>query len=185
MMLWNTADWSKRADIIGHQLTVTQIAWNPSGTILLTVSRDRTAKLYKEKTGDVNGFDYECVWTSGKEHTRILWACDWIDDQHFVTVSRDQKVIVWSAEGAPKAQLKLDEPVTAVAASGDLIVAGLQTGELVVLRFTGENLEVIEKIGSNAIKIDAAVLRLRFSKCGRKLAVATTDAKLRVFDFTV
>ncbi|KAF1760546.1 hypothetical protein GCK72_008795 [Caenorhabditis remanei] len=185
VMLWNTADWSKRADIIGHQLTVTQIAWNPSGTILLTVSRDRTAKLYKEKTGDVNGFDYECVWTSGKEHTRILWACDWIDDQHFVTVARDQKVIVWSAEGAPKAQLKLDEPVTAVAASGDLVVAGLQTGELVVLRFTGENLEVVEKIGSNAIKIDAAVLRLRFSKCGRKLAVATSDAKLRVFDFTV
>uniref|UniRef100_A0A1I7ULG9 Elongator complex protein 2 n=1 Tax=Caenorhabditis tropicalis TaxID=1561998 RepID=A0A1I7ULG9_9PELO len=184
VMLWNTADWSKKADIIGHQLTVTQIAWNPSGTRLLTVSRDRTAKLYKEKNGDPNGFEYECIWTSGKQHTRIIWACDWIYDQHFVTASRDQKVIVWTSEGTLRAQIKLDEPVTAVAASGDLVVAGLQTGELVVLRISGDVLEVVEKIGSNPIAIDAAVLRLRFSKCGKKLAVATTDAKLRVFDFS-
>ncbi|CAL2037783.1 unnamed protein product [Caenorhabditis brenneri] len=184
VMLWNTADWSKKADIIGHQLTVTQIAWNPSGTRLLTVSRDRTAKLYKEKTGNVDGFDYECVWTSGKQHTRIIWACDWLDDHRFATASRDQKVIVWTSEGDPLAQIKLEEPVTAVAATGDLVVAGLQTGELLVLRIAGNTLEVLEKIGANPIPIDAAVLRLRFSKCGKKLAVATTDAKLRVFDFS-
>ncbi|PIC39427.1 hypothetical protein B9Z55_011116 [Caenorhabditis nigoni] len=184
VMLWKTEDWSKQAEIVGHQLTVTQIAWNPSGTVLLTVSRDRTAKLYKEKAGNIDGFEYECVWTSGKQHTRIIWACDWLDDQRFVTAARDQKVIVWDSDGTPKAQIKLDEPVTAVAASGGVIVAGLQTGELVVLRLNGENLEIVEKVGTNPIPIDAAVLRLRFSKCGKKLAVATSDAKLRVFEIT-
>ncbi|CAC35846.4 Elongator complex protein 2 [Caenorhabditis elegans] len=186
VMLWSTSNWSKKSEIIGHQLTVTQIAWNPSGTRLLTVSRDRTAKLYTEKNGEVDGFDYDCVWTSGKQHTRIIWACDWIDDEHFVTASRDQKVIVWAesaGQTAPKATVKLDEPVTAIAAvSKDVIVAGLQTGELIVLRFDSEGLHVIEKIGANRIPIDSAVLRLRFSKNGRKLAVATTDAKLRIFN---
>uniref|UniRef100_A0A8R1I6H1 Elongator complex protein 2 n=1 Tax=Caenorhabditis japonica TaxID=281687 RepID=A0A8R1I6H1_CAEJA len=189
VMLWSTTDWAKKAEIVGHQLTVTQIAWNPSGTSLLTVSRDRTAKLYKEKDGNVDGYNYTCVWTSGKQHSRIIWACNWLDDTHFVTASRDQKIIVWEeqhngAQVIPTASTKFEDPVTAVASSGDIIVAGLQTGELVVLRRNGEELQIIENIGKNPISIDAAVLRLRFSKSGEKLAVATSDSKLRVFEFT-
>lgn len=43
--------------------------------------------------GLVNGFCYEKVWSSNKEHSRIIWSCSWFaDSQHFVTASRDMQV---------------------------------------------------------------------------------------------
>lgn len=136
----------------------------------------------------MDGFEYTCVWTSGKEHSRIIWACDWLDDQRFVTAARDQKVIIWTlgtgGQATSLASIKLSEPVTAVAASGEHVVAGLQSGEIVVLRLNGEKLHVEQNFGRNPIPIDAAILRLRFSQNRRRLAVASADAKLRVFDFS-
>ncbi|CAB3402994.1 unnamed protein product [Caenorhabditis bovis] len=192
VILWSTSDWSKKAEIPGHQLTVTQIAWNQSGTVLLSVSRDRTAKLYREASGNVDGYEYSCFWTSQKQHTRIIWACDWFDDDNvFATASRDQKVIVWKInqnECSPLAQLKLAEPVTAIAVSpGTVVAVGLQSGEVVFLKLNGEELTITASLFENQIpQIDASILRLRFasSVSEHRLAIATSDSKLRILSVT-
>ncbi|CAD6185851.1 unnamed protein product [Caenorhabditis auriculariae] len=177
LILWDTSNWSRKADVQGHQLTVTQIEWNPSGSLLLSVSRDRTAKLYRELDGNVDGFNYKCVWTSQKEHSRIIWSCSWFGtSQEFVTGARDQKIIVWKVEALENstravalASNKCPEPVTAVAVSpGPLneavVVAGLQSGCIHFYRLNLENkLECLTIFGQNPIPVDAAVLRLRLA----------------------
>ncbi|VDO24288.1 unnamed protein product [Heligmosomoides polygyrus] len=49
IVLWDTSDWSKKSEILGHQLTVTQLEWSPDGTRLLSVGRDRKAMLHLER----------------------------------------------------------------------------------------------------------------------------------------
>lgn len=189
ILLWDTSDWSKKAEIVGHQLTVTQMEWNPAGTHLLSVSRDRTAKLYKKN--DV--FNYNCVWTSAKQHTRIIWTCGWFtDSEHFVTGARDQNVIVWKIQG-DSAQTtvvhNVKDSVTAVAvSSGDYqtskILVGLQSGQVELYGIGETALELIQKVVQNPIIIEAPILRIRFAipeEGYQDVAICGSDAKLDIY----
>lgn len=50
-------------------------------------------RTFKKIEFSANGFDYELVWSSTNEHSRIIYGTSWFDDsEHFVTVSRDCKV---------------------------------------------------------------------------------------------
>ncbi|VDL61852.1 unnamed protein product [Nippostrongylus brasiliensis] len=154
--LWDTSDWSKKSEVSGHQLTVTQIEWSPDGTRLLSVGRDRKAILYRERDG-VNGFNYVSMWMSNKEHSRIIWSCNWFRDSvHFVTASRDMRVIVWACNGdtaVPMHSFKCSLPATAVAVCGD--------GSLIFLKPSGSELQLISKLYEPAVNVDSAVTRLR------------------------
>ena len=74
-----------------------------SGEYLLSVSRDRTWKLFKRniteanKTNDIGQFKLvRSIATKNPFHTRIVWSCDWShDDKFFVTTSRDKRACVW------------------------------------------------------------------------------------------
>ncbi|CAI5444573.1 unnamed protein product [Caenorhabditis angaria] len=196
IILWSTEDWSKKSEIVGHQLTVTQISWNFKGTLLLSVSRDRTAKLYRENEGNVDGFNYQLIWSSTpKHHSRIIWSCDWFktpeSENQFITASRDQKIIIWNFNEAenqaiPICSQKSAEPVTAISvqpSENPLIVAGFQSGLLEVYRFLDGNLTLLQRIGASPISVDSPVTRIRFSpQNGRFLAVSSADAKLRIFE---
>ena len=75
-----------------------------NGIFLLSVSRDRSFKLFKRQneTTENEPANFEMVkFISSKNpyHTRIIWSCDWShDDKYFVTTSRDKKVCIWSSE---------------------------------------------------------------------------------------
>ncbi|WKX98735.1 hypothetical protein Q1695_013985 [Nippostrongylus brasiliensis] len=189
--LWDTSDWSKKSEVSGHQLTVTQIEWSPDGTRLLSVGRDRKAILYRERDGGLNGFNYENVWMSSKEHSRIIWSCNWFRDSvHFVTASRDMRVIVWACDGdtaVPMHLFKCSLPTTAVAVCGgpelssSILAVGLQDGSLIFLKPSGSELQLISKIYDPAANVDSAVARLRVDPSDAyQLAVAGNDGKLRV-----
>ncbi|CAJ0560163.1 unnamed protein product, partial [Mesorhabditis spiculigera] len=143
ILIWSTEDWSQRGQATnGHQLTVAQLEWSPCGTRLLSVSRDRTAVIYGEADGNVDGYKWSAIWRSTKEHSRIIWSCCWAaDSTYFATAGRDQKVIVWRFDGntpRPLIAMKLEQAVTAISISPERelgkshIVAGLQNGCLQV-----------------------------------------------------
>ncbi|EYC04926.1 hypothetical protein Y032_0085g1867 [Ancylostoma ceylanicum] len=192
VVLWDTSDWSKKSEISGHQLTVTQIEWSPDGKLLLSVSRDRKVILYREQDGNVNGFSYEKFWSSEKEHSRIIWSCCWLcDSRHFVTSSRDMQVILWecSNSGAvASSKIKCPQPATSVAVgcgeqmTESIVAVGLQNGSILLLSIgDGNQLEIVRQLFVPPVNVDRAILRLRFNPVDRKtLAVAGSDGKLRI-----
>ncbi|CAJ0598421.1 unnamed protein product [Cylicocyclus nassatus] len=192
IVLWDTSDWGKKAETHGHTLTVTQLEWSPDGKLLLSVSRDRKAILYREHSGNVDGFLYEKAWSSGKEHSRIIWSCSWLNDsQHFLTASRDMQIILWECSESSATVLssyKCPQPVTSVAAgygiqiSDTIVAAGLQDGSLLFLHINEQQkLDLIHKLHIPPIIVDQPILRLRFNPVeGNVLAVAGSDGTLRI-----
>lgn len=117
----------------GHDLTIVQLKFSNSSDYLLSVSRDRSWKLFKRRVETNNNpaqFQFELVRSIGTKnpyHTRIIWACDWShDDKFFVTTSRDRRACVWPAaldtnadekpfmnQSNQKPYLELESPITA------------------------------------------------------------------------
>lgn len=92
----NSQKFYKQIDILaGHELTVVQMKFSNNGDYLLSVSRDRSWKLFKQ-----NALSYEYhsgLNSKNTYHTRIIWSCDWShDDKYFVTTSRDKRAFIWT-----------------------------------------------------------------------------------------
>lgn len=128
----------------GHTLTVTRIAFSPDDQFVLTVSRDRSWRLFRrEESGYV-------PMAVDKSHARIIWDGAWAaDGKVFATASRDKTVKIWQpldgnlTKWTAVADLKLSEAATAVAfappeASDERMLAvGLETGN--ILLFTSSD----------------------------------------------
>lgn len=97
--LWdlNVTD-SPRATLVGHTDTIQSIAFNSTGTVLATTSRDRKIRLFDPRAGG------EAVRVtdghSGIKGARVCWMGD---KDNFVTTGfskmSDREVIVWEAGG--------------------------------------------------------------------------------------
>lgn len=124
ILIWNTSTWKIVQQLQAHILTVTQLAFSPDNKFLLSVSRDRTLSVFENKQTAEN-CDFILVTHTDKQssvHARIIWCCDWSHDStHFVTGSRDGKVVLWQRKmetGPFEAEGVLElkgESVTAVA----------------------------------------------------------------------
>ncbi|EIM88259.1 WD40 repeat-like protein [Stereum hirsutum FP-91666 SS1] len=123
----------------GHALTVTRIAFSPDDRHVLTVSRDRTWRLFRVKE---EGVGYVPV-AADKSHTRIIWDCSWSPQGDiFATASRDKTVKIWTLKETTDAEkwtatatIKLKEAATAVAFGKDhdsqrVLAVGLETGHI-------------------------------------------------------
>ncbi|KAH9963197.1 WD40-repeat-containing domain protein [Russula dissimulans] len=131
----------------GHALTVTRIAFSPDDQFVLTVSRDRTWRLFRRKEKDESGgYVPDAV---DKSHARIIWDAAWAPDgKVFATASRDKTVKIWQppdgnvTKWTAVADFKLTEAATAVAfapldASNQRILAvGLETGAILFFTST-------------------------------------------------
>lgn len=93
--------------LFGHQLTVTRIAFSPDDKYILSVSRDRSWRLFEHMEGekcDISSKYYVVVtktmvvegfipFTTDKTHARIIWDCAWsLQGDIFATASRDKTV---------------------------------------------------------------------------------------------
>ncbi|KAI0092834.1 quinon protein alcohol dehydrogenase-like superfamily [Irpex rosettiformis] len=141
--VYDTEKWQPfGAPLAGHTLTVTSAAFSPDDKYVVTVSRDRSWRLFAlNETGD--GF---VSVAADKSHARIIWDCSWaIEGDIFATASRDKQVKIWhtrnigvSNKWSPEATLKLPEAATAVTftSSSDgsrrYLAIGLETGEILV-----------------------------------------------------
>ncbi|KAG5716522.1 putative elongator complex protein 2 [Termitomyces sp. T112] len=122
----------------GHSLTVTRIAFSPDGNFVLSVSRDRSWRLFRAR--ESGGF---IPIAADKSHGRIIWDCAWASEGDvFATASRDKTVKIWEQQQANKwiavYTIKTSSPATAVAfAPGGThhrrrLAIGLETGEIFV-----------------------------------------------------
>lgn len=130
------------AVLAGHALTITRVRFSRSDEWVVSVSRDRTWRVWGRREGGGEG-EFEARGV-GKGHARIVWDVCWAgDDAFFATASRDKTVSgacsgssrscladegclfaqakVWALTGTDKwecaATLKFDEAATAVAAA--------------------------------------------------------------------
>jgi elongator complex protein 2 len=104
--------------LVAHSLTVTNMSFSHSDSLLLTVSRDRSVCLFARDDTQENVL--QLVFKAPKAHARIVWDCDWVfDDSFFATGSRDKSVKLWSKDEKEGwqtvATITLDESVTALA----------------------------------------------------------------------
>jgi elongator complex protein 2 len=87
----------------GHSLTVTRIAFSPDDKFVLSVSRDRSWRLFEFRSSGGKGLlicmirsltisDFVPI-AADKSHGRIIWDCAWAADGNvFATASRDKTV---------------------------------------------------------------------------------------------
>lgn len=93
--------------LAGHSLTVTKISFSPDDRYILSVSRDRTWRLFEREAAGGKYFPHKQhssllnsspieryrPITADKTHTRIIWDCDWSrEGDVFATASRDKTV---------------------------------------------------------------------------------------------
>ncbi|KAF8761799.1 WD40 repeat-like protein [Rhizoctonia solani] len=70
----------------GHSLTITRIAFSHDERMILSASRDRSWRLFRQIEGSQG--EYEPV-ADNASHGRIIWDCAWsTDDKIFATASR-------------------------------------------------------------------------------------------------
>ncbi|KAG9016250.1 hypothetical protein FRB90_003604 [Tulasnella sp. 427] len=138
--LYNSETWRAIGEPLpGHTLTITRIAFSPDDRFILTVSRDRTWRLFERRAeGGYSPIAFE------KGHARIIWDCAWSKDGHlFATAGRDKLVKIWQAVDGKFAKwkavatVKLDEAATAldfawVKDGRHRLAVGLENGSLVI-----------------------------------------------------
>ncbi|KAI0303122.1 WD40-repeat-containing domain protein [Russula brevipes] len=129
----------------GHTLTVTRIAFSPDDRLVLTVSRDRTWRLFRKHEEEKEKESGYVPIAMDKSHARIIWDGAWAPDgKVFATASRDKTVKIWqaldgdSSKWTVVADLKLPEAATAVAFAPSnasdqrMLAVGLETGTILL-----------------------------------------------------
>ena len=133
----------------GHTLSITRVAFSPCGLYLLTVSRDRSWRLFRRA-----GQHYE-PWVGERAHARVVWDGAWApqvpertEPPMFATASRDKSVKLWRL--MPNEQDKQrphsliatlhvpDAAVSVAWASAHALAIGLENGDVLLYVCVGE-----------------------------------------------
>lgn len=193
--VYTTADYQPfGVPLEGHSLTVTRIAFSPpNDRYVLTVSRDRTWRLFEKKE---HGY---MPIAADKSHGRIIWDCAWSSEGDlFATASRDKTVKIWkqhsdSTGWGAIATMKFEEAATAVAfcsAGADAqerwLAVGLETGEIKIylsLMSTPDQWRPVLTIDSSLAHVDQInrlAWRATDNPLRKQLASCSEDGTLKV-----
>ncbi|KAG1652116.1 hypothetical protein FOA52_015945, partial [Chlamydomonas sp. UWO 241] len=99
VFVWATRAWVAVAQLPGHTLTVTGLAWAHGDGYLASCSRDRSFSIFRRVRG-VEGAEDSFVLAQRvqKAHARVLWGVAWSpDDRVLATGARDEAVKLWAA----------------------------------------------------------------------------------------
>ncbi|KAJ3785109.1 quinon protein alcohol dehydrogenase-like superfamily [Lentinula aff. detonsa] len=137
--IYDTTTWQPVGEpLAGHSLTVTQIAFSPDNRLILTVSRDRSWRLYQRAEEG-----YRFLVHESKPHGRIIWDCAWAPEGDiFATASRDKTVKIWGKDDGDNWRcvftLKTEESATAVhftafdSQQKRYLAVGLENGKILI-----------------------------------------------------
>ncbi|KAK9456175.1 WD40-repeat-containing domain protein [Dipodascopsis uninucleata] len=100
VLLWRTKDWQVIVDMKGHKSAVNDMSVHPSGKIALTVSRDRTLKLWNLMTGK----NASTMKLSGNgEPTQVCWN----GKGNMYAIGYQRKVIIYDMNSKPLVSIDL------------------------------------------------------------------------------
>ena len=127
---------------MGHSLNVTRVRFSPDGQKLVSVSRDRTWRLFSRRqvreNEEPNDEIFEQIAEGQEAHNRIIYDVTWCGNDNFATASRDGNVKVWDAsvnekrkDALPITTLSFKEPITAISAiDQDRLAVGSENGHV-------------------------------------------------------
>ncbi|KZS97971.1 WD40 repeat-like protein [Sistotremastrum niveocremeum HHB9708] len=182
--------------LAGHALTVTRIAFSPDDRYILTVSRDRTWRVFAlEPDAGYRPVSFD------KSHARIIWDCAWSPTgSFFATAARDKTVRVWKAESWKNlAVLKLDEAATAVDVavfpdSRNAMAIGLENGVVLIYSCREDTLAkwTLELTLDSTLACNSHIFRVLWRPTidatnphNRILAICSEDRTLRVVNINL
>lgn len=197
--LYNTTDWKEVRPVLkAHTLTVTSLAFSDNDEYLVSVGRDRQWAVFKRDKEDERLF--ALFASNPKGHTRMILDAAWAPFNEvpvFATAGRDKSVKIWQTEGdsfETKCTIQVTHAVTAVAflpwvVDGAFMLAlGEETGRVSIhkissaLELVASTPFVTELCPSKAIT--ELIWKPSASQSDLKLAVASEDTSLRIFDVT-
>jgi len=196
--LYETRTWrAVGPPLAGHSLTVTRIAFSHDDHYILTVSRDRSWRLF-ERQGD----DSFAPIAHDKSHARIIWDGAWTHEHHmFATAARDKTVKIWQKNGTTWSVIhviKLKEGATAVdflpadSHQRRRLAVGLENGEVIVYASalkTPDSWQTEVHLDSSVAHVDQ-IHRLAWRPKNSaegvyELAVCSEDRSLRIIRLSV
>ncbi|KAF9507357.1 hypothetical protein BS47DRAFT_1373915 [Hydnum rufescens UP504] len=184
--------------LAGHSLTVTRIAFSHDDRYILTVSRDRSWRLF-ERQGMTVRF---APVAHDKSHARIIWDAAWTHEDHmFATAARDKTVKIWQKNGTTWSvihAIKLKEGATAVdflpadSHQRRRLAVGLENGEVIVYASalkTPNSWQTEVHLDSSVANVDQ-IHRLAWRPKNSaegvyELAVCSEDRSLRIIRLSV
>ena len=196
LRLWqreNNEKWQCSFVIQAHNLTISCLVFSPNSLKLLSVSRDRNFCLIDPKNGS--------ILSRHEGHSRHIFTADWLDNESFVTGSRDKSVKFWSIRESSSSEsidlqlillqtISFENGITSLAIKNSFLAVGDEIGNIFIYKFISENNNWIE---SNFIKggggfgpADSITdLKWNFSVETPELAVASADNSIRILSFNL
>ena len=82
-----------------HKSFINHVRYSPKGGLIVSGGADRKLVLY-------DGKSYEKVSEKEDAHNGGVYGIDWIDEDHFVTVSSDKLIKIWNTKFKEKAVIE-------------------------------------------------------------------------------
>ena len=196
LYLWDIFNKKLIKQLAGCTLTIVQISFSPNDNFILTVSRDRSWNLYIKKDNS-----YELLQTTKNAHKRIIWTCSWtLDENYFITGSRDKFITVWKKGEDNKFKkyitYETHEAVTAIEfierIFGDkdnekfVFIAGFESGKISLGKFCvkDKQIEIVHEINKfleNGVKTQKirSIIKEKDNVC--YFATCSDDHTVRIF----
>ncbi|KAH9951818.1 WD40 repeat-like protein [Amylocystis lapponica] len=194
--VYDTAKWQLVGQpLVGHSLTVTRIAFSSDDRYILSVSRDRSWRLF-ERQGADGGY---VPVTGDKSHSRIIWDCAWAPEGDiFATASRDKTVRIWHSADTGKpgdwlavTTIKTSDAATAVAFapsefdSRRRLAIGLESGHVLIYSSHSNISEwrldlTVDSRTAHVDQIHHLIWRPYSSNATMQLASCSEDSTLKV-----
>ena len=194
ILLWNSVTFRLEQTLPAiHSLTVTKTAFSPGlGHFLLSVSRDRSLALFEWIRGEGEEGEYRFIERICEAHSRIIWDCCWLDENNFITVSRDQSLKVWNYSNQKINLLthlqlsfgcnsvdSIQLPLKNDSVGQFLIAIGLENGSIEIYRFDLNSLTFKNEIALTNIH-GSTVTSLKWNHTSYLLASCSADHSVKI-----
>lgn len=147
MLVWDAASGKEVGRLLGHDLSVTDVAFSPRGTRLLSVARDRSVAVFeRDGVEGADKFVFREMVRVPAAHARVINSCAWLGEDIVASGGRDKWVKLFAVrtygddkERLPVGACKFDAAVTALdctevdGVGGHVLVVGLENGNFIVM----------------------------------------------------
>jgi len=196
IVIWDLLSRSKRQELEGHDLTVTAMMFSEDCNFLVSVSRDRSFRVYENRRATNEGF--ALAYAKKNAHSRIINCVEWVHGtKMFATGSRDKTVKLHTGpignqrneDEVLLSSLKLPGPVTALSWCPGALAVGLEDGQLHLFGVSEDGVASALRAVNPDLYPGSRVRALHWRPvhedegggAGRQLLIASEDCTVRIY----